>query len=362
MEIILNKNGLLKINLNHLGNNYKNLKKILKKSRIGGVLKANAYGLGLNKIARKLLSLGCRDFFLTSLEESLAVRDESKNSNIILLNGIINLNENEIKKMLNFRIIPVINSLLELKKFYKNYNESNEETIALHFDTGINRLGVTEREANEVINFCKKKKTKIFCIMSHLASADEPRNIMNKKQINKFEEIIQNFKESQHSLANSNGIINLKQIEFNIVRSGGCLFGTIENNHFKNIIELYARVLQIKDIECFHEIYGYNGTYQTRGKKRIAIIGFGYADGYPRILSNISYVFLKKRLPVIGSISMDYMTVDISKLKDKDIKVGDYVELIGKNIKLSEIAKKSHTIPYEILNNIGNRVKKIYID
>ena len=75
--------------------------------------------------------------------------------------------------------------------------------------------------------------------MSHLASADEPRNIMNKKQINKFEEIIQNFKESQHSLANSNGIINLKQIEFNIVRSGGCLFGTIENNHFKNIIELY---------------------------------------------------------------------------------------------------------------------------
>ena len=99
--------------------------------------------------------------------------------------------------------------------------------------------------------------------MSHLASADEPRNIMNKKQINKFEEIIQNFKESQHSLANSNGIINLKQIEFNIVRSGGCLFGTIENNHFKNIIELYARVLQIKDIECFHEIYGYNGTYQN---------------------------------------------------------------------------------------------------
>ena len=102
--------------------------------------------------------------------------------------------------------------------------------------------------------------------------------------------------------------------------------------------------------------------FNLNKKKRIAIIAFGYADGYPRILSNISYVFFKKKLPIIGLISMDYMTVDISGLDENEIKVGDFVELIGNHVLLSFIAKQSKTIPYEILNNIGNRAKKIYID
>ena len=102
--------------------------------------------------------------------------------------------------------------------------------------------------------------------------------------------------------------------------------------------------------------------FSPNKKKKIAIVAFGYADGYPRILSNISYVYFKKKLPIIGLISMDYIIVDISELNDGEIKVGDFVELIGNNILLSFIAKKSKTIPYEILNNIGNRAKKIYID
>ena len=362
-RIIINKNGLLKVNLNNLSANYKILKTYTKNSRIAGVLKSDSYGLGLERVAKKLVDLGCKDFFLTSLDESILVRSESPQSNIILLNGIINLSQNEISKVFNYNIIPTINSFDELLKLYEFAKKSNEKPkVTLHFDTGINRLGIIDKEQNKIISFCREKKISVFCVMSHLASADEPKSILNKNQKTKFEDILINFPNSIHSLANSHAIVNLKKINYNLVRIGGCLFGTIDNKKFKTVAELYAKVLQIKELANNQNNFGYNATYQSKIIKRIAILGLGYADGYPRLLSNKSYVFFKKKLPIIGSISMDYMTIDISSLNEIDIKVGDYIELIGKNISINELAIKSKTIPYEILNNIGNRVKKIYID
>ncbi len=360
---IINENGLLKINLDFLGENYKKLKKNLKKSRIGCVLKSDAYGLGLVEVTKKLVKIGCHDFFLTNLGESLKVRKECSKSNIILLNGLINLKENEIKKIFENKIIPTINSLDELKKFYElSKSQTPIPKVTLHFDTGINRLGIDQVETNQVIEYCKKFQIQVFCVMSHLASADEKQNQFNNEQNLKFKKIIKDFPDAIHSIANSHAIINLNKIEYNLVRTGGCVFGTIETKPFKNVVELYAKILQIKFIENSKQSYGYNQTFQSKTKKKIAIIAFGYADGYPRILSNVSYVYFKKKLPIIGSISMDYMIVDISELSENEIKVGDFVELIGNNILLSFIAKKSKTIPYEILNNIGNRVKKIYIE
>ncbi len=360
---IINENGLLKINLSHLGDNFNYLKKSLRNSRIGCVLKSDAYGLGLIEVTKKLVKIGCNDFFLTNLEETLKVRQECVKSNIILLNGLINLKEDEIKKIFQNKIIPTINSLDELKKFNNVSKKlSFKPKVTLHFDTGINRLGIDEQETEAVIAYCKKFQLQVFCVMSHFASADEEHNKFNNKQNIKFKKIIKNFPNVTHSIANSHAIVNLNNIEYDLVRTGGCVFGTIENKPFKSVIELYAKVLQVKFINNSEQSYGYNQTFQSKKKKKIAIVAFGYADGYPRILSNISYVYLKKKLPIIGSISMDYMTVDISELDENEIKVGDFVELIGQNISLSLIAEKSKTIPYEILNNIGNRAKKIYID
>tara|TARA_B100001559_G_C16477512_1_gene612094 strand:+ start:345 stop:1445 length:1101 start_codon:yes stop_codon:yes gene_type:complete len=360
---IINENGLLKINLDFLGDNYNNLKNSLKKSRIGCVLKSDAYGLGLIEVTKKLLKIGCHDFFLTNLGESLKVRKECSKSNIILLNGLINLKENEIKKVFHNKIIPTINSLDELKKFYElSKSLSPIPKVTLHFDTGINRLGIGQEETNKVIEYCKKFQIQVFCVMSHLASADEKNNNFNNEQNLKFKKIIKDFPDAVHSIANSHAIVNLNKIEYDLVRTGGCVFGTIETKPFKNVVELYAKILQIKFIDNSSQSYGYNQTFQSKQQKKIAIVSFGYADGYPRVLSNISYVYFKKKLPIIGSISMDYMIVDISELEENEIKVGDFVELIGNNILLGFIAKKSKTIPYEILNNIGNRVKKIYIE
>ena len=144
---IINENGFLKINLGFLGDNYNNLKNSLKKSRIGCVLKSDAYGLGLTKVAKKLVKMGCQDFFLTNLRETLKVRKECSKSNIILLNGLINLQKDEIKKVFHNNIIPTINSLDELKKFNNLSKKfSFKPKITLHFDTGINRLGIDEQE------------------------------------------------------------------------------------------------------------------------------------------------------------------------------------------------------------------------
>ena len=264
------KMGYLKINLGFLGDNYKNLKKTLKKSRIGCVLKSDAYGLGLVEITKKLIKIGCQDFFLTNLDEALKVRKECRKSNIILLNGLINLKQSEIKKVFQNKIIATINSLDELKKFNESSkNLSIKPKITLHFDTGINRLGIDEQEITPVIEYCKKFRIKVFCVMSHFASADEKLNNFNNKQNLKFKKIIKHFPNAIHSIANSHAIINLNKIEYNLVRTGGCVFGTIETKPFKSVVELYARILQIKLIDNSKKSYGYNQTFQSKQKKKL---------------------------------------------------------------------------------------------
>tara|TARA_B100000035_G_scaffold105041_1_gene89130 strand:- start:7361 stop:8179 length:819 start_codon:yes stop_codon:yes gene_type:complete len=267
---IINENGLLKINLSFLSDNYYHIKNSLKNSRIGCVLKSDAYGLGLIEVTKKLVKIGCRDFFLTNLEECLRVRNECNKSNIILLNGLIDLEKDEIRKIFHKKIIPTINSLDELKKF----NQISKKLIprpkiTLHFDTGINRLGIAEHETIPVIEYCKKFEIQVFCVMSHLASADEKYNKFNNKQNLKFKTIIENFPDATHSIANSHAIINLNKIEYDLVRTGGCVFGTIETIPFKNVIELYAKVLQIKFINNSEQSFGYNQTFQSKQKKKL---------------------------------------------------------------------------------------------
>ena len=157
--------------------------------------------------------------------------------------------------------------------------------------------------------------------MSHLISSDQIKSRYNPIQKKNLKKIIKFFPNSLHSLANSNAVLNFKEYNYSLVRSGGCIFGTMKNQKIKNVIEFFGKVLQIRSFENTHEGFGYNATFQSCREKKIAILGVGYADGLPRILSNNSYAFFKEqKLPIIGSISMDYTIVDISTLKDNDVK------------------------------------------
>ena len=203
--------------------------------------------------------------------------------------------------------------------------------------------------------------------MSHLASADEPNNMINKVQKNIFDRIIKIFPKTLVSISNSSAIFNLKGFNYSFVRTGGALLGidpNRKNEALKTVISVKAKVIQLRDLENEPvKFIGYNSTYRVNSKIKIAVLGIGYADGYPRNLSNLGYAMFKnKKLPIIGNISMDYMTIDISCFKSSEIKTGDWVELIGEKITIQKVASMAETIEYEILNNLGRRLMKDYIE
>ena len=263
-------------------------------------------------------------------------------------------------KIFEKNIIPVINSLEELLQFVKFKNKIKDSlNVTLHFDTGINRLGIKQNELQQIKNICKENRINIQCVMSHLIASDE-ETYLNKEQNEKFKKIINNFPKAIYSISNSNAIINYKNMNYGMVRSGGNIFG-VTSRYFDQTFGLFARVIQKKTVNEAINHFGYNSTFKSKKLKKIAILGVGYADGYPRSLSNNGEVFFIKRLSIIGTISMDYTIIDISSLEDQQIKVGDWVELIGNNINIQEISNKTNTIPYEILINICSRAKKQYI-
>jgi len=362
-----NELGKITIDLNSIEKNYKLIKKkIGKECSIAAVLKANAYGLGIKEISIKLKELGCKFFFVATLKEGMELRKILKDIEIFILNGPIFFDVKIYNYFLDYNLIPIFNSLKELKLWIRLESKNKKKIkIGLHFDTGMNRFGIPNVEIDKVKKLFEKKTLNLFCIMSHLSSADEKNKKINLLQKNLFNKINSDYKNVLLSIANSSAIFNLKGFNFSFVRSGGALFGinpTKNKNPMNNVISLHAKVLQIKNLKTENnKVVGYNSTYQVNGELKIAVLGIGYADGYPRNLSNIGYAsFKNSKLPIVGTISMDYITVDLSKLRKK-IKVGDWVELIGKNISIQDVAFLSQTIEYEILNNLGNRLQKYYI-
>ena len=182
-NFIINENCLIRINLNTISSNYKKIQKYISKTAtVSAVLKSNAYGLGLSCIAAKLIEKGCKSFFLNSIDETLHLRKICGISDIYLLNGLANISHKDIKKVLEKNITPVINSLDELEKLIK-IKKSRDDciNISLHFDTGINRLGIRQNELEKIRDICKQNGIEVKCVMSHLIASDE-KTILNKQQ------------------------------------------------------------------------------------------------------------------------------------------------------------------------------------
>ena len=355
---MINESSILEIKTKNLIQNYKTLSKFSKTGLSAAVIKANAYGLGSIKVFDLLYKNGCRHFFVVTINEALELRKKYKKGYIYVLNGI-GINEISIFKKNN--IIPIINSnenLLLLDKKLKN--KKSHFKIGLHFDTGINRLGIPIKKIDKnLIN-----KFNICIILSHLASADEKENKYNLYQNNNFIKSLTLFKNVKLiSFSNSAATFSNKKFHYNLLRPGIALYGGYFDKKTKKLIKpviiLKAKILQIKKLNK-GEYVGYNQTYRTKKMIKIAILGIGYADGIFRKLSNKGFVFYKKRkFNIIGRVSMDSITVDISSYKG-NIKVGSYMEIINEKFDIEKMAKKCATISNEILTSISSRVKRIY--
>ena len=349
---MINQSGILNINTKNIIYNYKFFKKLKKNLIVAPTIKANAYGLGDKKIFDLLKNHGCKDFFVATLNEGLKLNNKNKLIKIYVLNGLQNYKFN---KFTNANLIPVVNTIEE-------YNRIKNAKIdyAIHIDTGINRLGISPKEVTKL----DLNNPNIKLIISHLSSSDEYKikyNMRQRKLFNTF--VNKKNKGVIFSLANAHGSILDKTYLYDMIRPGIGIYGCYENKRLekkiKNVINFKGKIIQIKDLQK-NQYIGYNRTFKTKNKTKVAIIGLGYEDGIPRSLSNKGFVYFKKdRFKMIGRISMDSFTIDISKCSH-DLKVGMYVDIINEEHKVDKFAKKCKTISYEVLTSIGNRVYRNY--
>ncbi len=349
---MIKNTGILNINTKNLLYNYNFFKRLKDNLIIAPTIKANAYGLGDKSIFRLLKNNGCKHFFVATLLEGVKLENKNKKIKIYILNGIQNYKLSIFTKS---NLVPVINSLDE----YKRVKDSNLN-FALHIDTGINRTGIPLED----LKYLDFKRKNIKLVISHLSSSDEYKLKYNLKQKEIFNNYINKFnKNIIFSLSNSHGAIINKSFLYDMIRPGIGIYGCFENKQLekklKNVVNFKGKIIQIKDIPK-NQYVGYNRTFKTKSKVKVAIIGLGYADGIPRSLSNKGFVYYKKdKYKIIGRISMDSFTINISKCSH-NLKIGMYVDIINNEYKVDQFASICKTISYEILTSIGNRVYRKY--
>ena len=347
----------LEIDLSIIRQNYKNICRLCRNSIVSAVVKGNAYGLGDDYVSSTLEKAGCRDFFVFSIAEGKKVQNYVKsNAKIYVLSG----------EFVDDSLIPVINHLgqLEICRRYAAKSGKKIDCI-LHIDVGMNRLGMPAYEVEELVkNSELLSGLNILYIISHLSSSEEQDNIENKKQLERFINMTTSFVGVSRSFANSSGIFLGSEYHFDLVRPGAALYGINSANYqdvvIKNPVILKAPIIQLQKIVPKTQV-GYNGTYTAKDITNIATIPIGYADGYSRFLSNKGVVYINNvAVPVIGRVSMDLVTLDVSHIPDSDLYLGQKVEVIGDKNTPDMIAQKIKTIGYEITSMLGSRYKVIY--
>jgi alanine racemase len=356
---------ILEINLKAIRNNFKFFKDRAKSAEISCVVKADAYGLGVSNIAPMFEKLGCRIFFVATLDEAIYLRKFiSISSDIYVLHGI---KQNEISEFEKHYIYPVLNDISQIElysEFAKKISKKLKSII--HFDTGMNRLGVDYFEAERLKKSDLLKNLEITYLMSHLACISDLNHQLNNLQLQRSKTIHKIFSEYKFSLCNSRGVMAGDEFHFNLIRPGSGLYGICgtlcKEKLIKNVVTIKAKIIQIRKVSELGSV-GYGGTVEAKIGQRLAIIPVGYADGYIRSLGNNANAYFKGyRLPLLGIVSMDLTIFDISQIPENEINIGDELELLGDNITIDEVAKSANTIGYEILTRLGDRYIRKYVE
>jgi alanine racemase len=361
--------AILTVDLAALVSNYRQLAELSAPAECAAVVKADGYGLGAAETATALWAAGCRNFFVATLAEARALRDVLPEAVIYLLNGLLPGTAASVR---DCGVRPVLNSAEEISDWATLCRESGAKLpAAVHIDSGMNRLGLSPEEAAALGAQAELWNAfELALVMSHLACADEPGNPKNEMQRQSFEALRRLLPNAPASLANSAGILLGKDYHFDLVRPGIALYGSSprgeRNNPFAPVLRLEGRVLQIRNVPK-GETFGYGARRTAQRPSRVATIAAGYADGLFRALGSsddddglTAYVD-GKPAPVLGRVSMDLITVDITDLPEDAVARGTLVELIGPNAKIDLVAEHAGTLGYEILTHLGPRYQRRYI-
>ena len=361
----------LTVRLSAITANYRTYRRLTGPAAVAAVVKADGYGLGAARVVPALVEAGCDSFFVARLEEGIALRKFVPQARIFVMDGA---DPDSVPALLRFSLTPVLNSLAQIAAWSAAARVGRAPLDAvLHVDTGMNRLGLSGEELATLAGEQAKRLAglNLVLVMSHLACADEPQNKMNAQQLSRFRQALAMLPAAPASLAASHGAMLGIDYHFDLVRPGVALYGANPQKPegqaaaaapslMRTAAVLTAKVLQLRRIDSGESV-GYAATFRAKRPSMIATVALGYADGIPRTLSNKGAAAIAGvRVPVVGRVSMDLITLDVSALAEPP-HIGAEVELLGDTISLGEVAEAAGTNEYEILTRL-RRVPRRYED
>lgn len=330
------------------------------------VVKANGYGLGDVAVASALWQAGARSFFVADIEAGVRVKTALPQSRTLVLHGVPAGTEAELSAR---GLVPVLSSLCEIERWDAHARKLGRKLPAfIHIDTGMNRLGLPPTELDRLCNDTAGLLNSIDLRswMSHLACADDPTNPFTAEQLRRVRAALARLPKAPVSLSNSAGILHGADYHFDLVRPGIGLYGPNPApwapNPMRPVIRLLARILQIRDVAP-PDTVGYDATHRVGAPGKVAALGMGYADGYPWSLAGKGVAMVAGyAAPLIGRVSMDLLTADVTGVPDGLLQVGGWAEIIGPHRDVDQVAKEAGTIGYEVLTRLGSRYHRIYIN
>jgi len=331
------------------------------------VIKANAYGTGSTTIGHFLESIAVDYLAVAYTDEGIELRQSGVTLPILVLNPEVD----QFDEIHAFQLEPEIYSLHQLRALCDTAIPLSEMGLHIKIDTGMNRLGFSEDDIEEVLRLISTYHLEVKSIMSHLAASDDSsKDVFTTGQLELFdtlsERIISGIASSpMRQILNTSGVTRFRDYQYDMVRIGKGMYGidmTYEmDDQLTKVHRLYARVSQVKEVKAGSTI-GYGCHIMLKEDKRIAIIGIGYADGLPRNIGNgkIKFKINEQLVPTIGNICMDMCMIDISHIGK--VNVGNRVEIFGDHVDIRELAAAADTIPLEILSKLSKRLSKVYVE
>lgn len=352
----------LTIDLGAIAANWHALRSRHPSGAVAAVLKADGYGLGAERIAERLFAEGCRHFFVAVWQEALALQAFAPRAMVCVLNGVPPGQEGQAVAL---GIVPALASLPEIARWSAAARALGRSLPALlHVDTGMARTGLSAAELDSLRNDAAVLAGIDWrFVMTHLASAECSLDPANEAQLSAFSTLDWLLPSVPRSLANSAGIFLDARFGSALARPGAALYGVNptpgSSNPQRQVVTLSAPILQVRDIAAGAGV-GYNATWRAPRPSRIATIGVGYADGWPRSLSGRGRaIFDGRTVPLVGRVSMDLTTYDVTDAPE--LQPGHELELVGGTRTLSEVAAEAGTNEYEILTSLGDRYRRIYL-
>lgn len=312
------------------------------------VVKADAYGLGIARVARALHRAGARQFFVAVAEEGAALRDAlGPDPRICVFSGHM---AGDNAMLHDLSLTPMLNSIEQMTR---HFEALPGHPFGVQLDTGMNRLGLEAEEWQAVQGIVMAQKP--LLLMSHLACSDDPDDTMNDQQLETFRDMTDDLGVPR-SLAATGGILLGAQYHFDVTRPGIGLFGGAPFGEAQPVVRLSVPVIQTRDV-ARGEIVGYGGTWVADEPGVIATLSAGYADGLIRAMGETAVLFADDvPCPLAGRVSMDLLTVDISHLT----RVPSHLDILCPAQTIDDLADSAGTIGYEILTSLGARYIKRY--